>query len=490
MSINIDYVKKLGVLGTKKKRVKIIVGGRASTKSTFVSDYVLAKVSHGETWCCGREFQNSIDDSVHSMLEGEIERCEFNGFVVGAAKISHVNGGSIFYKGLARNITSLKGLNRLNGLWIEEGESLSAATLKVLTASVRLSAAEAKKQREAGKLLEVPEIWITMNRGSSKDPVSQKFLARAEKELARRGYYEDDNIMIVQINYTDIPKQWFLDSGLESERLDDKKNMTTAEYDHKWGGAYSDTVENAIIQAEWFDACIDAHKNLGFEPLGQIKVTYDPADSGDAKAVCYSHGSVIMDIVQKDTGLIDTATDWACSYANDKRPDVFSWDADGMGMGLKRQIADAFNGKKVTVEAFRGSEGCDNPKQVYDSDVKVKDQKINKEMFANKRAQYYWALRERMRKTYMAVKGKSLLGIKPDELISFSSSIKDMAQLRSEVCRVPRKYKASGRIQLMTKQEMKNLGIDSPNMADALMMSCRTVDTIKKHVPLKYETLL
>ena len=116
MGIKIECVNKLGVLLQKKKRVKIIVGGRNSTKSTFVSDAILAKVSTGETWCCGREFQNSIEDSVHSMLIGEIDRCEFKGFTVKSSTIEHNLGGKIFYRGLARNITSLKGLTGLRGL--------------------------------------------------------------------------------------------------------------------------------------------------------------------------------------------------------------------------------------------------------------------------------------------------------------------------------------------------------------------------------------
>ncbi len=464
---------------TKKKRVKLLVGGRASTKSTFVADAILAKVSVGETWCCSREFQNSIEDSVHSMLEDEIDRCNFNGFAVKATEIVHESGGKIFYKGLSRNITSLKGLSGLDGLWIEEGESVSGKTLKVLTASVRLSAAAAKKMRDEGRLLEVPEIWVTMNRGSSKDPIAMKFLKRAEVALKKHGYYEDDNLMVIQINYPDIPRQWFLDSGLESERADDKIYMSTAEYDHKWHGAYNDTVENAIIKAEWFDACIDAHtkENLGFGAIGQEKLAFDPSDVGsDPEALAYMKGRVVLEAMSSDVKSIDDATDWATDYANDVQVDVFTWDCDGMGVGLKRQVSDAFKGKKVTFEQFKGSLGADNPNSVYEPVVGEHSKpKTNKETFVNQRAQYYVALRDAIFKTWQAVtKGKY---INPEELISFSSDIKDMTMLRSEVCRIPRKL-GGGRIQIMTKVEMKKLGIDSPNVADCIMMLMRPVDII------------
>jgi len=170
----IECVNKLGVLIDKPKRIKILVGGRSSTKSTFICDYVLSRISKGERWCCGREFQNSIDDSVLSMMSDEIERLEFDGFTISKTDIYHASGGKAFYRGLARNITSLKGISA-HGLWIEEGESLSEQTLKVLTASIRISAKAAHDSKIKGESLEVPEIWISMNRGSSADPIAGKF---------------------------------------------------------------------------------------------------------------------------------------------------------------------------------------------------------------------------------------------------------------------------------------------------------------------------
>jgi len=59
-SIDIKYVKNLHPIFTKPKRIKIIVGGRGSTKSTGVADYIAALVSNGQLWCCARENQNSI----------------------------------------------------------------------------------------------------------------------------------------------------------------------------------------------------------------------------------------------------------------------------------------------------------------------------------------------------------------------------------------------------------------------------------------------
>jgi len=476
-AVNLEITDKLSWLLSKPKRVKIAVGGRGSQKSTGVGDIMLMLCDAGERICCAREFQNSIDDSVHENLKLEIERLGVEAkYTVKDTEIIGNRGGAIIYKGLARNITSLKSIAGINRLWIEEGESVSEKSLRILTPSIRSSARDNVASIDDGKAR--PEIWITMNRGSSKDAVAKKYLSRAEAELAKTGYYEDDLMMAVEVNWRDNP--WF-PVELEQERQDDLKNLPRAEYDHIWEGKYADTVDNAIIQPEWFDACVDAHLTLGFTPAGQERVSYDPADSGDAKAVAYCHGSVIMDVRSTTAGRIDTATDWATSFAIDKRPDVFTWDADGMGMGLKRQITDALDGKKIEIEAFRGSEAADDPDRIYEREIEVKNPKTNREMFTNKRSQYYSILRDRMLKTYLAVE-KGERAFSPDDLISFSSEISEIRALRAELCRIPRKYNSSGRIQLMTKQEMLKDGIDSPNMADAVMMLMRKVELAKKPV--------
>ena len=103
MSIQIKIAEKIRWAFQKKRelgvKTLILVGGRGSTKSTAAADVVLAYVSGGQRWCCAREFQNSIDDSCHALLDEEIDRCGFKGFDVGRAEINHTSGGRILYKG-------------------------------------------------------------------------------------------------------------------------------------------------------------------------------------------------------------------------------------------------------------------------------------------------------------------------------------------------------------------------------------------------------
>ena len=493
-SINIEYVENLHPVFTIPKRIKIIVGGRGSTKSTGIADYVAAKVSSGELWCCARENQNSIEESVHRTILDEISRLGITGFEDTKTSITHEqSGGRTFYRGLARNITSLKStLSGVDGLWIEEGEDISANTLRVLTASVRLNAKDTEKllagrkissQSEMDELIKnsefkMPEIIITMNRGGRSGAVAKKWLERAEIELSRCGYYEDDSIMVVQMNYTDMPQSWFIASGLEVERLDDKDKLTESAYQHKWMGAYLDFVDNAIIKGEWFDACIDAHKlerlQKVFEPKGLIKVSHDPFDDGgDAGGYAAMHGSIVKKVKAKTKGEIDVTCDWAIANAKSDKADWFIYDGDGMGAGLKRQVSLGFDGTKCQYKMFKGSlsgKGQDNADKIYLSDYgNKKESKTYADTFKNNRAQGYITLADKCYNTYKCVvRGEY---VDPDDMISFDSDgVEDMQGLRSQLCRIPRIANNNGLEQIMSKKEMKSNGIDSPNEADSIMM--------------------
>ena len=492
--INIEYVENLYPIFTKPKRIKIIVGGRGSTKSTGIADYVASKVSSGELWCCARENQNSIEESVHRTILDEISRLGIEGFEDTKTSITHqASGGRTFYRGLARNITSLKStLSGVDGLWIEEGEDISDNTLRVLTASVRLNAKDTEKllngrkvtsQAEIDEIIQasefkMPEIIITMNRGGRTGAVAKKWLERAEPELAKCGYYEDEAVMVVQMNYTDIPQSWFIASGLEVERLDDKEKLTSSAYNHKWLGEYLDHIDNAIIKGEWFDACIDAHKlerlQKAFEPVGLIKASHDPFDDGnDAGGYACMHGSIVKKVKSKNKGEIDETCDWAIANAKSDSADWFIFDGDGMGAGLKRQVSLGFDGTKCSYKMFKGSlsgKGQDNADKIYQSDVgNRKESKTYAETFKNNRAQGYISLADRCYNTYKCVvKGEY---IDPDKMISFDSDgVDDMQGLRSQLCRIPRIDNNNGLEQIMSKKEMKSNGIDSPNEADCIMM--------------------
>lgn len=333
------------------------------------------------------------------------------------------------------------------------------------------------------------ECWLTFNPMSRLDPVSQRFIMPFIKELRKTGIYEDDLHYIVWTNYDENP--WMPDT-LEQERQHDYRTLPRNEYDHIWGGHFNDSIENAIILAEWFDSCVDAHLKLDFEAVGLEVVSHDPSDSGyDDKGLVHRHGSIVKNAILNKTSDINNGLDWALEYAVRHRVDFFNWDADGMGLGLKRQVKDSLKGEDMDYEPFRGSEGVDNPNKVFEENHKVvkdkRKQRTNKQALKNKRAQYYWELRNRVYNTHLALTHPEYKHQDPDTMISFDSGIEELEQLRAEVCKIPRKPNPNGMIQIMAKKEMADNGIDSPNLADPLMMSLRLPKNTNRSKKITYD---
>jgi len=453
--------RKLEPLLMKHKPIKVIIGGRGSGKSIGVGDiFVMKMATERADIYCLREFQDSITDSVHRVLQKSIEeRLELPGWDIQENKIIAPNGAKTTYKGANRNPDAMQSAQGYKYSWFEEAHRASQSSLdKLLPTIIRNPGAEC---------------WFTANPQSSADAFSQRFIVPYQLYLEREGYYEDDLHMIVVVNWRDNP--WWNE---EQERLRawDFANTPRAKYDWVWEGKFYDTVNDAIIPVEWFDAATDAHIKLGIKPRGAIVAAYDAADQtesnvkNDAKAVAVRHGVVYTHILQTEEGDINDSCDWACDVAIKAGADLFTWDCDGIGAGLKRQVAQNFEGKKCAVDMFKGSMGVDNPDRVYEPDDVTKKPKTNKETFKNKRSQYYWLLRDRFYNTYRAVIKKEY--VDPDSLISIPSSCKDIQQLRSEVCRIPLTPNGAGLIQIMSKDDMlKKYKIPSPNMADCLMMS-------------------
>jgi len=459
--VDVQITEQIAWLLSKPKRIKIAVGGRGSAKTIGVTDIMLMQADKGARICCTREFQNTIDDSVHQTLKQEIERLNLKGFDTTSNKIRTMQGGEIFYKGLARNISSLQSLGAVKILWIEEAQTVSSKSLKVLTPSVR-SGADSDDA-------DMPEIWMTMNRFSRGDAVAQKYLARAEDDLARTGYFEDDLCMIVQVNYQQNP--WF-PAELELERLDDKEKLSPDAYAHIWGGDYNESVDNAIIKREWFDAAIDAHIKLGIDCKGATIATHDPADGGDSYGYSCRTGILYTDIDELVAANGNDACDVATGKAIQANADLFVYDADGMGALLRNQIAENFKGIKCELRPYKGSNSVDDPKAVYGGihSTGGKDKpKTNEQTFKNKRAQFGIKLADRFYNTWLAVVQKKY--IDPDTLISLSSDIKLLDKIRSEVCRIPTVPNGAGKIQLMSKEKLKSeFDMDSPGMYDCLTM--------------------
>ncbi|MCZ6898343.1 MAG: PBSX family phage terminase large subunit [Betaproteobacteria bacterium] len=466
---------------TKPQPIKVAIGGRNSGKSLGMGDMLTFKMdTEGADIYCLREFQDSITDSVHKVFKGSIEeRLNLQGWDIQENKIIAPNGARTTYKGANRNPDAMQSAQGYKYSWFEEAHRASQASLDKLLPTIL---------RNPGA-----QCWFTANPQSSADPFSQRFIVPYLNQLQIDGFYEDELHYIVVVNWRDNP--WWNKEG-EALRKWDFEHLSRAKYDWIWEGKFNDSVDGAIIAPEWFDAMIDAHKiprlKKTFKPKGARIASHDPFDDGnDAAGYALRHGSIMLKIKSKDKGEIDECCDWATGQAIKDEADWFVWDGDGMGTGLKRQISDAFMGTHIQYHMFRGSlsgSGQDNADKVYmpledDKDTKPK---TYAETFKNNRAQYYiGGLAFRAYNTYRCVVRKEY--VDPDDMLSIDSEgVDNLIGLRAQMCRIPRKDNPNGLEQVMSKVEMKKLGIDSPNETDSVMMSLFKPIAKKVWQPITY----
>lgn len=493
-------IEKLEPLILKHKKNKGAWGGRAGTKSIMAMDAMVGEVNaSGAGVFCLRERMKSISQSIYKGINGRIRALNFAGFnpVESKWKIDHRSGGIISFGGLM-NVEDMKSLFNYKYFLLEEAAKTSQHALDTLGPTLRG--------------VEGAEQWMIWNPLSSNDPMSLEFIVPYQEHFDRQGYYEDEYHLIIKVGFEDNPFFEHDSSLVEEFNKDTEKvkdgRMSKARYNHIWYGAFNDDIENSIIVADWFDACIDAHIKLGFQPKGAVVVGHDPADvGGDKKGYTERHGVVFTRMEEIDAINANDGFDIACRYAKESNSDSFGWDCDGMGALLRNQAESNFKGTKMHTFMYKGSEGVHMPDAIFDAseNYNMKGQKKNKDVFKNKKAQNIVSFAERCRRTWEAV----TLGIyhDPDNLISFASYNQEtkigidkqtMSKFRSECCRMP--FKPGDTITFYSKEEMRKgilqpdgskSKIPSPNLFDAAVLSfdkSSIISNIKKIDVSKIQT--
>ena len=428
----------------RPKRTKVLFGGRGGTKSWGIAEaLVLIGASKTTRILCTRELQGSIKESVHKLLCDTVERLGLGHFYTITEKgIKGSNGTEFFFEGLKANITKIKSIEGIDICWCEEAEAILERSWDVLIPTIRKKGSE---------------VWISFNPADEMDATYQSYVLPYLKKIQSQGHYEDDSIVVTKITYWDNP--WFKESELEAE-MEKCKLLNYRKYLHVWEGECNADYADSIIKPEWVEAAIDSHIKLNFEGLGIKVMGFDPADEGDdEKAIAIRRGSLVTGLEHWGEGDLDDAIKKAIKMAGKHNVDVFVYDSVGIGAGVKLALKRDKGGQDIPNEGFDGGAGVRDPDQKYE------EESDNKHTFRNLRAQFWWYLRDRLEKTYLAVEKNHY--IDPDELISLSSSLKDLSQLKSELCRVKRKRGVNSLIQLESKADMSG---PSPNMADALVM--------------------
>lgn len=237
---------------------------------------------------------------------------------------------------------------------------------------------------------------------------------------------------------------------------------------------YSASVEGVLIPSAWVQAAIDAHIHLGIQPTGQRMGALDVADEGkDTNAFTSRHGFLLEDIEEwsgKGDDIFGTVQK-AFTICDQRRLEMYRFDSDGLGAGARgdaRVINEQRKERRerqITATPYRGSGSPANPEDEAVPGEYGQKGRLNKDFFANAKAQGWWRLRTLFRNTYRAV--KEGMPYKADEIISISGTLALKNKLVVELSQPTYSVNGVGKIVVDKKPD----GTKSPNLADSVMIA-------------------
>lgn len=236
---------------------------------------------------------------------------------------------------------------------------------------------------------------------------------------------------------------------------------------------YQASAEGILIPAEWVQAAIDAHIELGIQPSGMRLGAMDVADEGRDKNACALRYGFLLDDVQEWSGKgsdIYESVVKVFGFCDDFGADEFRFDEDGVGAGVRgdarviNELREVEDIAQITATPFRGSGSVFYPDNEAVPGDNGRPARLNRDFFANAKAQAWWNLRKLFRNTYRARKG---MDYDPDQIISINGSMKNKDRLVTELSQPTWSRNTVGKI-LVDKQPD---GTKSPNLADSVMIA-------------------
>ena len=235
-------------------------GGRGSAKSrsfakmAAVKGLMYAQQHESGVIVCGREFQNSLDDSSMAEVKQAIEQEPWlrANYDVGEKYIRTRDGRIDFvFVGLRRNIESVKSTSRIRLLWVDEAEPVSEQAWMKAIPTVREENAE---------------IWVTWNPERRQSATNKRF---------REDPPTDSKI--AEVNWRDNP--WF-PKVLDSIRQDDYEKRPDM-YGHIWEGEYATVQAGAYYAQLLTDAAKEGRiGKVAPDPLMAIRAYCDLGGTG------------------------------------------------------------------------------------------------------------------------------------------------------------------------------------------------------------------
>ncbi|MFC3816558.1 TerL protein [Lysobacter sp. GCM10012299] len=268
-------------------------------------------------------------------------------------------------------------------------------------------------------------------------------------------------VKVFTFHWRDDPRKddaWY---ELKKERLDPVTLAQEVDID------YAASVEGVVIPSAWVQAAIDAHVKLGIEPTGMRRGALDVADEGRDKNAFAGGPGILLDVLEEWSGKggdIFTTVQKAFELCDEHDYESFDYDADGLGAGARGDARVINEARRARGETKRKAEPFRGSGEVFDPEGQMVPKRKNKDLFVNRKAQAWWALRLRFQQTHRAV--AEGMKVDPDSIISLDKKLKLLPQLVMELSQPTFSVNGVGKIVIDKAPQ----GVRSPNLADAVMI--------------------
>lgn len=229
-------------------------------KMAAVRGIVCSQAGQGGIIVCGREFQNSLDDSSMAEVKAAIrsEPWMLDYYDVGERYVTTKDGLIDFsFIGLRHNIDSVKSKAKIRLLWVDEAEAVSASSWNKADDTVREEGAE---------------VWATWNPERKGSPTDTKFRINPPPQSK-----------ITPLNWRDNPK---FPSTLNVKRLHSQETNPD-QYAHIWEGDYITAMSGAYYAAAITKARAENRiSHVPADPLMNYKAFFDIGGTGAKADAC------------------------------------------------------------------------------------------------------------------------------------------------------------------------------------------------------------
>ena len=234
---------------------------------------------------------------------------------------------------------------------------------------------------------------------------------------------------------------------------------------------YSAAIDGVLIPSAWVQSAVDLHKRFPDLALkmeeGSVYSALDVADEGgDLNAQADRKGITLFGLDKWAQGDTTETTHRAVGRCKDINAVQFDYDCIGVGAGIKGETnrlgREEKLPKKLEIFPWNGAGKVQYPdERIVPGDI---DSPLNKDLFANRKAQAWWSLRRKFENTHKMVTSGMEFSI--DELINIPSTVNCFEELLTELSQPTYKRTETGKI----KVEKTPDGSRSPNLADAVNM--------------------